>query len=324
MFLKGQTAGVANRLVFEYADVLLGFGCFEHPEASAVVGTSFDVYEFAMRLAHVCLSLISPTCLQDSIGNRSKLCYSVSSFGTNMANWSITGRGIRKRLRSVFSSQTESPSTKSHSQPLSPRPQATPQKDAKSIASQPERPPVTVAAPPAEQKAKSIELTESVEKATQDANAPIPKAAALSFAERIALGNKAIEELQPSTDGPSFTSGPAAQERAELLASEATIQNNDVGVAYWGPIDNDSSRAKAAGQTLVIDQEECISCGTCVENTEHVFYLPDDSKAVTIEQEGPMDLIQDAIDACPVTCIHWTETPQDYRQLNDRHGKPIS
>ena len=43
----------------------------------------------------------------------------------------------------------------------------------------------------------------------------------------------------------------------------------------------------------------------------------DDSKAVAYRQEGPMDLIQDAIDACPVTCIHWTEDPDRFEQIND-------
>ena len=43
--------------------------------------------------------MISPTCLQDSIGSKDKLCYCVSSFGTNMASRSFTGKGIRKRLR---------------------------------------------------------------------------------------------------------------------------------------------------------------------------------------------------------------------------------
>ena len=52
---------------------------------------------------------------------------------------------------------------------------------------------------------------------------------------------------------------------------------------------------------------ECISCGTCEENTKVVFHLPDqeDDKAEVLIQDGPMDLIQDAIDACPVTCISW-------------------
>ncbi|MCB9760462.1 MAG: ferredoxin [Alphaproteobacteria bacterium] len=79
----------------------------------------------------------------------------------------------------------------------------------------------------------------------------------------------------------------------------------DDGAAFWGPVDNESSRAKAAGQVLTIDQWECISCGTCVEQTADVFELPDEAKAEVLKQDGAMDLIQDAIDACPVTCIQW-------------------
>ncbi|MSQ01473.1 MAG: ferredoxin [Myxococcales bacterium] len=85
------------------------------------------------------------------------------------------------------------------------------------------------------------------------------------------------------------------------------LNHADDGAPYWGPLDNESSRAKAAGKLLAIDQWECISCGTCVEQTERVFVLPADAKASPIAQDGPMDLIQDAIEACPVTCIHWVE-----------------
>ena len=95
------------------------------------------------------------------------------------------------------------------------------------------------------------------------------------------------------------------------------------GEIYWGPIDNESARAKASGETLIIDQWECIQCGTCVENTDATFALPDDSKASVFNQEGPMDLIQDAIDACPVTCIHWTPEPDSFEQLNDHEGNTL-
>jgi len=96
------------------------------------------------------------------------------------------------------------------------------------------------------------------------------------------------------------------------------------GIAYWGALDNASARAKAAGKTLIIDQPECISCGTCVEQTDAVFILPDDSKAVARKQEGPMDAIQDAIDACPVTCIHWTDKPDQFTPLNDEQGHKLA
>ncbi len=121
----------------------------------------------------------------------------------------------------------------------------------------------------------------------------------------------------------SYTSGPAAEAAARAMAGRDMINTADDGEKYWGDVDNESARAKAIGLTLIIDQWECIHCGTCVENTEQVFGLPDDCKAVVLSQEGPMELIQDAIDACPVTCIHWTDNPDEYEQTNDAEGRPI-
>jgi ferredoxin len=94
------------------------------------------------------------------------------------------------------------------------------------------------------------------------------------------------------------------------------------GVAYVGPLDNESSRASAAGLVLTVDPWECISCGTCVEHTDAVFALPPDGKATPLRQDGPMDLIQDAIDACPVTCIRWV--PRDEALERGLHTGPLS
>jgi len=104
---------------------------------------------------------------------------------------------------------------------------------------------------------------------------------------------------------------------------DQTIRHSVTGTPFWGEIENESAQAKADGQTLVIDQWECIACGTCVENTDAVFSLPDEAKATVIRQEGHMELIQDAIDACPVTCIHWSHEPETFEQLNDVQGRPL-
>jgi ferredoxin len=60
---------------------------------------------------------------------------------------------------------------------------------------------------------------------------------------------------------------------------------------------------------VYIDEEECIGCGTCEEIREEVFRLNNETdKAELIKPEGgPEDLIQEAIDSCPVECIHWEE-----------------
>lgn len=139
-----------------------------------------------------------------------------------------------------------------------------------------------------------------------------PQGAALgpfaSLAKRAAAGDlgTALYADDASTGREAYIARMKANGRDVELAGEG-LNTNDDGIQFWGPIENESSIAKAAGEVLTIDQWECISCGTCEENTKVVFHLPDqeDDKAEVLIQDGPMDLIQDAIDACPVTCISW-------------------
>lgn len=62
-------------------------------------------------------------------------------------------------------------------------------------------------------------------------------------------------------------------------------------------------------KTVWVDQDECISCGLCVNNVPEVFRFSDNNKAEAYDPEGaPEDTIQqEAIDICPVSCIHWQE-----------------
>jgi ferredoxin len=60
---------------------------------------------------------------------------------------------------------------------------------------------------------------------------------------------------------------------------------------------------------VFIDEEECIGCGTCEEICPEVFKLNEETDKVEVtDQEGaPEDKIEEAIEACPVECIHWEE-----------------
>ncbi|WP_027370678.1 ferredoxin [Desulfovermiculus halophilus] len=60
---------------------------------------------------------------------------------------------------------------------------------------------------------------------------------------------------------------------------------------------------------VVLDQEECIGCESCVEICPEVFaFDADTEKAYVIKPEGgPEDDIQEAMDSCPVECISWEE-----------------
>ena len=63
--------------------------------------------------------------------------------------------------------------------------------------------------------------------------------------------------------------------------------------------------ADNAQKTLWIDDQERMGCGTCIDFSSTVFKIMDNAKAVVVSQDGPMDRIQAAIEACPVTCIYW-------------------
>ena len=55
-----------------------------------------------------------------------------------------------------------------------------------------------------------------------------------------------------------------------------------------------------------VDQDVCISCGLCVDTVPGVFRLNDDNLAEVYDPAGADEAeIQQAIDACPVSCIHW-------------------
>jgi len=60
---------------------------------------------------------------------------------------------------------------------------------------------------------------------------------------------------------------------------------------------------------VLLDQDECVACGTCVEICPEVFKMDEenDTVKVILESGGPEDLIQEAIDSCPVQCISITE-----------------
>lgn len=57
-----------------------------------------------------------------------------------------------------------------------------------------------------------------------------------------------------------------------------------------------------------VDQDVCISCNLCVDTVPEVFRMNEDGLAEVYDPSGAAEeKIQEAIDACPVACIHWEE-----------------
>jgi ferredoxin len=64
---------------------------------------------------------------------------------------------------------------------------------------------------------------------------------------------------------------------------------------------------------VYVDELTCIGCCHCAHVARDTFYIePDYGRARAIRQDGdPEEVIQEAIDTCPVDCIHWV----DYTEL---------
>jgi ferredoxin len=63
-----------------------------------------------------------------------------------------------------------------------------------------------------------------------------------------------------------------------------------------------------------IDDEECISCGSCAEICPECFSFKDEmSPAGVISFDCEIDLIEEAMENCPTQCIHW----EDDEELED-------
>lgn len=64
---------------------------------------------------------------------------------------------------------------------------------------------------------------------------------------------------------------------------------------------------------VYVDELTCIGCKHCAFVARNTFYIePDYGRSRAIRQDGdPEEVIQEAIDTCPVDCIHWI----DYTKL---------
>ncbi|KAJ0448182.1 putative 3Fe-4S ferredoxin, DnaJ domain, 4Fe-4S ferredoxin-type, iron-sulfur binding protein [Helianthus annuus] len=62
---------------------------------------------------------------------------------------------------------------------------------------------------------------------------------------------------------------------------------------------------------VFVDEFSCIGCKNCANVCSDVFMIEEDyGRARACNQQGSPDLVQQAIDSCPVDCIHWTSAAQ--------------
>tara|TARA_B100000965_G_C19112815_1_gene549818 strand:- start:168 stop:587 length:420 start_codon:yes stop_codon:yes gene_type:complete len=85
-------------------------------------------------------------------------------------------------------------------------------------------------------------------------------------------------------------------------AFEADI-NDDFKISGRDPVLGGKLREKA----VWVDERKCIGCTYCGSVATNTFAMePDQGRARAFRQDGDSkELIQEAIDTCPVDCIEW-------------------
>lgn len=76
---------------------------------------------------------------------------------------------------------------------------------------------------------------------------------------------------------------------------------------------------------VYVDEVTCIGCKHCAHVARNTFYIePDYGRSRTIRQDGdPEEIIQEAIDTCPVDCIHWLDYTEVKKREEERQYQVI-
>jgi ferredoxin len=76
---------------------------------------------------------------------------------------------------------------------------------------------------------------------------------------------------------------------------------------------------------VYVDEITCIGCKHCAHVARNTFYIePDYGRSRVYRQDGDSeDLVQEAIDTCPVDCIHWVDYTELTQLERDREHQVI-
>ena len=82
-------------------------------------------------------------------------------------------------------------------------------------------------------------------------------------------------------------------------------------ITGWEPV----LGGQLAEKAVWVDEAKCIGCQYCVHVASNTFMVDEfHGRSRAIRQDGDsVDVIQEAIDTCPVDCIHWV----NFEELDD-------
>ena len=121
----------------------------------------------------------------------------------------------------------------------------------------------------------------------------------------------------------TFATGRTEMSSPEL-AFTADPRSAPAQVSGFEPLLGGSLRQKA----VWVDEAVCIGCRYCAHVACNTFALePHWGRSRAIRQDGDStDRIQEAIDTCPVDCIHWVayeELPELEQRLREQELQPL-
>lgn len=76
---------------------------------------------------------------------------------------------------------------------------------------------------------------------------------------------------------------------------------------------------------VYVDEIVCIGCKHCAHVARNTFYIePEYGRSRVLRQDGDSEeILQEAIDTCPVDCIHWVDYTELKRLERDRKFQVI-
>lgn len=108
------------------------------------------------------------------------------------------------------------------------------------------------------------------------------------------------------------------------MASESTPQRSGFEPELGGFLRNDGDRSgfepELGGMLrqkgVYVDETTCIGCKHCAHTAPNTFYIEEEhGRARAFRQDGDSEeVMQEAIDTCPVDCIQWL----DYTDLKEK------
>tara|TARA_B100000214_G_scaffold319360_1_gene254030 strand:+ start:697 stop:1170 length:474 start_codon:yes stop_codon:yes gene_type:complete len=117
------------------------------------------------------------------------------------------------------------------------------------------------------------------------------------------------EEIQETSSFKSFVKNDFNSDIYDginsdnLAAFNEYLESNDI--SGFEPVLGGELREKA----IWVDEAACIGCQYCVHVANNTFIVDEDlGRARVLRQNGDdLEVVQEAMDTCPVDCMHWVD-----------------